>query len=271
LNLPDCVYAELERDKRVSTIERALYLLAWVHDPASISELARIARMDRGSATKACKRLEQMGWMKLVKEPRSVRPAAIIPEACQIIMAHDLEEEYALVPYKGEFLARKRMEWHLRRSEYVCNAHPPFLVNPETKKPLEYDTYDRKEQLATEYNGSQHYRETADYSQEDVDKQKAHDLMKQTLSQQNGVTLLTFTYRDLRPGVLEARLDAVVPHLRRGYVDMTGPYARVLNRICENYANRVERIEKAAGFSSGYGPVGQTATQCGQGVGRTGR
>ncbi|MGE5579408.1 MAG: hypothetical protein ACM3WU_05110 [Bacillota bacterium] len=246
MQLPDCVLIELEKDKRLSTVERALYLLAWAHDPASISELARIARMDRGSAAHACQSLERLGWMKLVKQPRSVRPAAIIPDACQIIMAHDLEEEYALVPYKGEFLARKRMDWYLRRNEYVCNAHPAFLVNPETKKPLEYDTYDRKEALATEYNGSQHYRETADYKQEDVDKQKAHDLMKQSLSERNGVTLLTFTYRDLRPGILEARLDAAVPHLKRGYVDMTGPYAKILNRICDNYATRVERIEKAA-------------------------
>jgi hypothetical protein len=115
-----------------------------------------------------------------------------------------------------------------------------------TKKSFEYDTYDRKHALATEYNGSQHYRETPEHNQEDVDTQQAHDLQKESLSVRNGVTLLAFTHRDLRPGILEGRLDEVVPHLKRGYVDMSGPYMKVLNRICDNYAAKVDKEEKLA-------------------------
>lgn len=55
---------------------------------------------------------------------------------------------------------------------------------------------------------------------------------------------MVFTYRDLRPGVLERRVDEAVPHLKRGYVDMSGPYRKVLNRICDNYVAKVERAEK---------------------------
>lgn len=246
MRLSDSVLTEMEKDATLSIAERGLYLLAWAHDPASLSGLARLARMDRGSVGRACRHLAERGWMKVVKHPGGIRAAAIIPDACQIVMAHDLEAEYEMVPFKGEFLASKRVDWYLRRDEYVCNARPGFLENPETKRPLEYDTYDRKQALATEYNGSQHYRETPDYKDADVGKQKAHDLMKQSLSERNGITLLNFTYRDLRPGVLEARLDAAVPHLRRGYVDMHGPYMKVLNRISDHYAAKVDRAEKAA-------------------------
>lgn len=70
--------------------------------------------------------------------------------------------------------------------------------------------------------------------------------MKESMSARNGITLLIFNYRDLRPGALEQRLDEAVPHLKRGYVDMNGPYIKVLNRICENYAAKVDRAEKMA-------------------------
>ena len=246
MRLPNCVLEEMEKDATLSAAERGLYLLAWARDPASLSGLGRLVRMDRGSVGRACRHLAERGWMKMVKHPGGIRAAAIIPDACQIVMAHDLEDEYDMVTFGGEYLTRKRVDWYLRRDEYVCNARPALLENPETKRRLEYDTYDRKQALATEYNGSQHYRETPDYRQEEVGKQKAHDLMKQSMSEREGVTLLTFTYRDLRPGVLEARLDAAVPHFRRGYVDMRGPYMKVLNRISTHYAAKVDRAEQAA-------------------------
>lgn len=246
LRLPECVMDELAKDRRLGVEERALYLLAWAHDPSTIASLADLANMSRNRAARACQQLADKGWMKLVKHAKGIRPAALIPHACQIVMAHELEDEYELVPYKGEFLTRKRMDWHLVRDEYFCNARPKFLTNPKTRKPLEYDTYDRKRRVATEYHGSQHYRETAEYKQEDVETQQVNDLMKESLSARNGITLLIFNYRDLRPGALEERLDEAVPHLKRGYVDMNGPYIKVLNRICENYVAKVDRAEKLA-------------------------
>jgi hypothetical protein len=246
LRLPECVMDELAKDRNLGVEERGLYLLAWAHDPPTIAALADLANMNRNRAARACKLLAERGWMKLMKQGTRIRPAALIPNSCQIVMAHELEDDYELVPYRGEFLARKRMDWYLVRDEYICNARPKFLTNPKTKKQFEYDTYDRKRRLATEYHGSQHYRETPEYNQEDVDTQQANDLMKESLSARHGITLLVFNYHDLRPGVLEKRLDEAVPHLRRGYVDMSGPYVKVLNRICENYAAKVDRAEKMA-------------------------
>ena len=246
MRLPECVMDELAKDRKLAVEERALYLLAWAHDPSTMVSLADLANISRNRAAHACQRLVELGWMKLVKHSKGTRPAALIPNASQIVMAHELEDDYELVPYRGEFLARIRMDWYLVRDEYICNARPKFLTNPKTKKPFEYDTFDRKRGLATEYRGSQHYRETAEYKQADVDTQQAYDLMKESMSARHGITLLNFNYRDLRPGALERRLDEAVPHLKRGYVDMGGPYIKVLNRICDNYAAKVDRAEKMA-------------------------
>lgn len=126
---------ELAKDRRLEVEERALYLLAWAHDPSTIASLADFANMSRNRAARACKQLAELGWMKLVKHPKGTRPAVLMPNACQIVMAHELEDEYELVPYRGEFLARKRMDWYLVRDEYVSNARPKFLMNPKTPKP----------------------------------------------------------------------------------------------------------------------------------------
>lgn len=246
MRLPDCVLDELAKDDSLTITERGLYMLAWAHDPPTVKALAELAHVDRGTAARACRHLAERGWMKMVPHGRENRPAPLIPRASQIAMAHDLEEEYDLVIKKGELLAAKRVDWSLRRDQYVANARPKFLKNPQTGKPLEYDTYDPKAAFATEFNGSQHYKESSRYSEEEVNEQKTHDLLKQSLSARNGVTLLTFTWEDLRPGVLEARLDLDVPHLKRGYVDLDGPYMKTLNRICENYVAKVERAEREA-------------------------
>lgn len=246
MRIHQCVLDELAKDRTLTATDRCLYFLAWAHDPASVSELARLANMDRDTAVRACRRLVASGWMKMIGTGQRKRPAPVIPHQCQALLAHDLEEEYEMATNRGEFLVNKRLDWSLRGDEYILHARPKFLKNPTTGRPLEYDRYDPKAEFATEHNGIQHYRESDMYSEEQVRQQKAHDLMKESLSMRNGVTLLTFTWRDLRPGVLEARLREAVPHLTRGYIDMAGAYAKTLNRICDAYASKAERAEKEA-------------------------
>ena len=250
MRIPNVVLDELAKDESLGVIERGLYLLALAHDPESVIELARVAKMDRCAAARACRKLVTRGWMKMVASKGRKRPAALIPRACQIVMAHDLEAEYDLVINKGEFLVNKRLDWLLRNDEYVRNARPKFLKNPESDEPLEYDRFDPKEAFATEFNGTQHYKASQKYKDDKVREQQAHDMFKESLSVRNGVTLLTLASEDLRPGVLEAKLDQVVPHLKRGYVDRDGPYIKTLNRICDNYASKVERAEQEASQAS---------------------
>ena len=246
MRLLACVLEELEKDRSLNSTQRCLYLLAWAHDPAGVAELAKLANVSRCTVTRACAKLVERGWIKLVRSRTQTRPAALIPRQSQMVMAHDLEVEYELEPRKGEFLMNKRLDWSLRSDEYVRNARPKFLANPETGMPLEFDRFDPKTGLACEYNGSQHYHESDDYTEEEVKRQRVHDLIKESLSLRNGVTLLVFSWQDLRPGTIESRLDAVVPHLKRGYVDMDGPYMKTLARMCGNYASRVEKAEREA-------------------------
>jgi hypothetical protein len=241
------VLEEIAKDKSLAVGARGFYLLAWAHDPATVSELARQANANRGTAARACRQLVERGWMKMVGRGQRKRPAAIIPYQCQVIMAHDMEEEYELVTNRGEFLINRRLDLSLRGDEYVLNARPKFLTNPATGRQLEYDRFDPKAKFASEHNGLQHYRGSEMFSEEQVNQQKTHDLIKESLSARNGVTLLTFTWRDLRPGALEARIDEAIPRLKRGFVDLSGTYAKTLNRICDAYATKAERAEKESG------------------------
>jgi len=246
LRLPSCVTDELAKDQSLTATDRALYFLVWAHDPATVAELAKLANTDRTTAARSCRRLVASGWMKMVGKGQRKRPAPLIPYQCQVIMAHDLEEEYEMTVNRGEFLVNKRLDWSLRGDEYVLHARPKFLKNPITGQQLEYDRYDPKAGFAAEHNGIQHYRQSDLYSEDQVKQQQANDLMKESLSARNGVTLMTFTWRDLRPGVLEERLKETVSYLTRGYVDMGGAYAKTLNRICDAYASKAEKGEKEA-------------------------
>jgi hypothetical protein len=243
LRLPNIVLSELEKVEAFGAIEKYVYLMAWGYDPDSLSGLARIAKLDRKTVATACRNLSRHGWMKMVPTAykKKIRPAALIPHSAQLVMAKDLEEEYEMKVNKGEYLANKRMDWSLKNDEYITNARPGFLINTMSNEKMEYDRYDKENRFATEYNGDQHYRATGDYDENDVRLQATRDHVKKSISIQYGVTLLELTSDDLRPGVLEEKLDELVPHLKRGYVDTEGPYYKALIRLCSNCAAKAAR------------------------------
>ena len=218
--------------------------MAWVYEPKSLSELAKIAGLSRGTVSMMCRVLEERGWMATIRFKGGIRPAAAIPHPCQVLMAKDLEAEYALEANKGEFLANKRLDWFLRDDEYLRNARPEFLVNPQTNEALEFDRYHPKASFAVEYNGLQHYRPTRDYDEAKVRAQQARDLIKESLSARRGIILMVLVPEDLKAGALESKVEKLVPHLKRGYVDLDGPYMKTLNRLCENYVSKTYRLNR---------------------------
>ena len=225
-------------------MEKALYIMVWVYEPRSLSELARLAGLGRDTVSTTCWDMEERGWMSMVRFKGGIRPVSVMPHPCQVLMAKDLEAEYALEANKGEFLANKRLDWFLRDEEYVRNARPEFLVNPQTDEALEFDRYHPGASFAVEYNGLQHYRPTRDYDEAKVRAQQARDLIKEGLCVRHGITLMVLTPEDLKAGVLESKLENLVPHLKRGFVDMDGPYIKALNRLCEKYVSKTFRLNR---------------------------
>lgn len=250
MRIPNIVLERVAKTEELGPAERAVYLFACAYEPATISELAAVSRMDRGGVARTCRNLTRLGWMKMVRWKGKVRPAPLIPHRCQAIMAENLEAEYDMQVNKGEYLVNKRMDWSLRSDEYVANARPKLLTSPQTDERLEYDRFDPRAMFGTEFNGDQHYNASQMSKEEEVRQQKTRDLLKESLSRRSGVTLLTLTAEDLMPGVLESKLDKTVPHLVRGYVDKEGPYFKALTNLCSNYAAKAAR-ERARRANAG--------------------
>lgn len=94
---------------------------------------------------------------------------------------------------------------------------PNWLINPETKSPMELDCYNEELGIALEYNGKQHYyySEKLHKSREEFEKQKQRDKYKMMLCKEKGITLITVPYNvpsnDLYTYIVEEleRLDLI--------------------------------------------------------------
>ncbi|NPV81876.1 MAG: hypothetical protein HPY52_16720 [Firmicutes bacterium] len=248
--IPKCVLDGLYSAAELGFEERALYILVQCLKPASIKELIAKSSLSRYKAIRSCEALVSAGWLKLVKEGRGMRPVALIPAAYQGKMAADLNARFSMVRYKGEFLMKCIVLFWVCCDLWVENARPGFLANPLTGEPLEYDLYLPNEAVAFEYNGDQHYATTEVYRCEaGVRQAQSHDLMKLALSISNGVTLVTVTRGDLS---LEGIRRHLPGHLRLNDVDLDGPYAKALDKLCLMYRKKVERqVKGRAGSDQG--------------------
>ncbi|NPV79253.1 MAG: hypothetical protein HPY52_03100 [Firmicutes bacterium] len=241
--IPKCVLDGLCSAADLGFEERALYILIQHLKPTSMKELIAKSSLGRYRAMRACEGLASAGWLKLVKQGKSLRPVALIPADYQEKMAADLNSRFAMARYKGEFLMKCIVLFWVCCDVWVENARPGFLANPLTSKPLEYDLYLPDEAVAFEYNGDQHYTITVVYRSETGVKQaQSHDLMKLALSHNNGITLVTVTRGDLSLEGIRRHLPA---HLRLNDVDLGGPYAKTLDQLCVMYRKKAERQVKA--------------------------
>lgn len=81
---------------------------------------------------------------------------------------------------------------------FKCHYRPDFLKNSETGKNLEYDFFltigDKK--IAIEYNGKQHYEFVKFFhkNEDDFRKQQERDKLKEKLSIDNNIKLITIKY-----------------------------------------------------------------------------
>lgn len=76
-------------------------------------------------------------------------------------------------------------------------VRPDWLKNPLTGRNMELDIYNEQYKLAIEYNGIQHYKYTPFYHRngiKDFEAQKARDITKKKLCEENGVYLITIPY-----------------------------------------------------------------------------
>lgn len=93
--------------------------------------------------------------------------------------------------FKSEIKFRKRLEKIF--STNFPKTRPEWLINPETKCRLELDCYNADLKLAFEYDGHFHF-EVRKGLNNDLEKTKKLDKLKEKLCKENGVTLIRIPY-----------------------------------------------------------------------------
>jgi len=254
---------ELLRREGISPTAKFLYLVAQAPRPGSLAELGRIAGVERRQTARLCGQLARTGWMKLVRSGRETVPVPVCPVAVEERQAERLLKLVAMSRHKGECLMKCWLDLLVASDNFVDNARPGFLGNPLSGESLEFDRY-YLDGVAFEFNGPQHYGPTASFPDEQAFREaRARDLLKKGLGCEKGIELVEITADDLSLDGMTARLPALLP---RSIVDRDGPYAKALERLCQEYRakatvtpwDRSTPDAKAGGGSRSVHPVNQS-------------
>ncbi len=238
LQITDLAFNMVFEDSRLSHADRGVFCSVAYTRPQSLRHLAQKTGAGRKYIAKTCKRLAEAGWLRLVSQANILRPVCWVPHGQQQDMAKQLEQEYDMCPFAGEFLFGRVLEHLVDVPGFIHNARPDFLTHPKTNESLELD-YFAPGVLAGEFNGQQHYSETKKYSKQVVADTKARDLIKEALCQRQGLPLVVANSDSLGLESVRTLLPSSVP---RHVFDLSDPYPKKLDQLCTTYRRSISRM-----------------------------
>jgi hypothetical protein len=112
--------------------------------------------------------------------------------------------------YGGEAIMQEYLSLLIDSDQFTDNARPGFLVNPLTGERLELDRF-YLENVAFEFNGSQHYDASARFSQAEVDAQHLRDLIKAGICLYRGIHLVIIHAEDLSLHGMLRKVGRILP------------------------------------------------------------
>ncbi|HOA71425.1 MAG: hypothetical protein WBL52_04505 [Bacillota bacterium] len=247
---------ELLKFPGLSESDRMIYIRVCITRPGSLKELIAGTGLSRNTVSKSCRRLEQAGWLNLVKNGAKIIPVPTAPKAVKTEQAKSIEHRFKFCAHKGEFLTKHYLDCLVPQRNYIDNARPDFLVYPLTGERLEIDRYFPEEKVGFEFNGPQHYGVTDMYPDEEQFRQRrVRDMFKIGACAEHGVVLTVLTAADLSVGRMRQKIP---PRLPQDTVDMDDPVIQTLERLSRHYRRQIEKIEKRAGHGVS-GPRSQMA------------
>ena len=216
--------------KSLSAVAKTIYIAAMMQQPQSIHMLADHLRLDRKTLTRHCAELEISGWMRFADEAGRRRPVPTLPVEIEAMLAVETGNLLDMSHFKGEEATMCFADWIIApRIRLVRDARPSFMLNPETRQPLELDIYAPQVKWGLEHNGDQHYGVTDLYPDKDqLRERQKRDVLKVGLCKQNDVRLYIVTKNDLS---LERMLLFFPPDIPRRDFDPKGPYVQMLERV----------------------------------------
>ena len=224
------IVEELTNTKEIDPIAKAVYITAAMCSPLSISMVAAKLDLHTVAVSKRCKALESLGWMKLTKDGRSLKPWPLVPHEVQATLAAETRETILMSQFKGEATTRAFVDWIVAPSvRLVFGARPSFLINKATKQQLEYDIYAVQRRWALEHHGEQHFGPTQLYPDEkEFIERFKRDRLKLELSRQNNIRLSVVTKQDL---TLDRMLAAIPEDIPKRALDPDGPFVKMLEKL----------------------------------------
>jgi len=239
LRVSQRIIHELMNTGGLSATAKATYVATMVHRPSSIQTLAKKVGVDWKTAFRHCKKLEEAGWLKLDAANMARNPAAILPPGVEAMLAIETNTLLDMAHFKGEETTKAFEDWVIAPTvRLIYDSRPPFLVNPETEKRLEFDIFAPDYAWATEYMGDQHFSTTELYPDKNqLRERQKRDLMKVGLCNNNNIRLSVICKRDLTLGKI---LAAIPPDIPRRCFDPKGPFVQMLEKVGREVAGKLD-------------------------------
>ncbi|HHY45017.1 MAG TPA: MarR family transcriptional regulator [Firmicutes bacterium] len=224
------IVEELANSREIDAIAKAVYITASMCPTPSIKMLSAKLGLDAQAVSRRCKTLEGLGWMKLSKDGRCLRPHPSVPQEVEARLAAIAKNIIQMSQYKSEATTRAFVDWIVAPNvTLVFGARPAFLYNKATKQQLEYDIYAEALRWALEHHGEQHFEPTPLYPDEkEFIERVKRDRLKLELSKQNNIRLSVVTKKDL---TLERMLAAIPEDIPKRVLDPEGPFVRMLEKL----------------------------------------
>ncbi len=225
-----CTLQELMAVAGLSPVAKTLYTTTLLEEPRSLLSLTAKVGLYRGTVSKYCRQLANLGWFKMVGEGRSARPVAIVPKDVEAKIAKSIHDHIELKPFRGEETAKAFAAWIVSPTvRLFFNVRPPFLNNKGTGYNLECDILAPDYAWAGEYQGAQHFGPTELYKgeREFIERFK-RDRLKAELCREHGVRLSYITKDDL---TLERLLQVIPQDIPRRTLDPNGPCVEMLGQM----------------------------------------
>jgi len=113
--------------------------------------------------------------------------------------------------HRGEALMHEYLSLLIDSTDFVDTTRHNFLVSPLTQERLELDRFYRTARVAFEYQGEQHTRASARFTQKEVDELRLRDTLKAGLCLRAGVHLVLVEEQDLSLQAMERKIGTCMP------------------------------------------------------------
>lgn len=140
-------------------------------------------------------------------------------------------------PYLGEAIMKELLSLLVASDQFENNARPGFLVNPRTRELMEFDRF-YPPSVAFEFQGPQHYQSSERFSEDEVNEQKARDLMKMGICCLRSIRLAMIYPEDLSVDGMTKKVGDLLP--LRDLIDLK-PIVDYLEEVAYRYRMAVKR------------------------------